>query len=41
MDARGALATAERESYIARVRALARACAEVYLAEVVRAGAFG
>lgn len=39
LDARGALATAERESYIARVRALARGCAEVYLAEVVRAGA--
>jgi glycyl-tRNA synthetase alpha chain len=38
LDARGALATAERESYIARVRALARACAETYLAEVVRAG---
>ncbi|MCS7217038.1 MAG: glycine--tRNA ligase subunit alpha [Candidatus Bipolaricaulota bacterium] len=39
LDARGALATAERETYIARVRALARACAETYLAEVVGARA--
>lgn len=37
LDARGALATAERESYIARVRALARGCAEAYLAEVIGA----
>ena len=37
LDARGALATAERETYIARVRALARACAETYVAEVVGA----
>lgn len=37
LDARGALATAERETYIARVRALARACAETYIAEVVGA----
>ena len=41
LDARGALATAERETYIARVRALARACAETYVAEVVGAQALG
>ncbi len=34
LDARGALATAERESYIARVRALARQCAELYSASL-------
>jgi len=34
LDARGALATAERESYIARVRALARQCAELYTASL-------
>jgi glycyl-tRNA synthetase alpha chain len=39
LDARGALATAERETYIARVRALARACAEAYLREVAGARA--
>lgn len=43
LDARGAISTAERESQIARIRALARACAEGYLAqlEVARAGAVG
>ncbi len=34
LDARGALATTERESYIGRVRALARACAELYLTQI-------
>lgn len=31
LDARGVLSVAERTNYIARVRALAKACAEVYL----------
>jgi glycyl-tRNA synthetase alpha chain len=33
LDARGAISVAERTGYIARVRALARQCAEGYLAE--------
>ncbi len=32
LDARGAVSVAERQSYIDRVRALAKACAEAYLA---------
>jgi len=31
LDARGAVSVAERARYVARVRALARACAEKYL----------
>jgi glycyl-tRNA synthetase alpha chain len=34
LDARGAISTAERTAYIGRVRALAKACAEGYLARV-------
>lgn len=33
LDARGAISVAERTGYIARVRALARQCAEGYLVE--------
>ena len=33
LDARGAISVAERTGYIARVRALARLCAESYLSE--------
>ena len=33
LDARGAISVTERTSYIARVRALARRCAESYLAD--------
>ena len=33
LDARGVIGVAERASYIARVRALARACCEAYVAE--------
>ncbi len=33
LDARGAISVAERTGYIARVRALARQCAENYLSE--------
>ncbi|MEM4408888.1 MAG: glycine--tRNA ligase subunit alpha, partial [Candidatus Caldarchaeum sp.] len=33
LDARGAIGVAERASYIARVRALAKLCAEGYLRE--------
>jgi glycyl-tRNA synthetase alpha chain len=38
LDARGAVSVAERQGYIGRVRALARRCAEVYLAERERLG---
>jgi glycyl-tRNA synthetase alpha chain len=38
LDARGAISVTERQAYIARVRALARACAEGYLAERERLG---
>jgi glycyl-tRNA synthetase alpha chain len=34
LDARGAISVTERESYIARIRALARGCAEGYLAKL-------
>jgi len=33
MDARGAIAVAERQSYIGRIRDLCRQCAEVYVAQ--------
>ena len=33
LDARGAISVAERTGYIARVRALARQCAERYIEE--------
>ena len=33
LDARGAVSVTERTAYIARVRALARRCAESYLAD--------
>jgi glycyl-tRNA synthetase alpha chain len=33
LDARGAISVTERTSYIARVRALARRCAERYVAD--------
>jgi glycyl-tRNA synthetase alpha chain len=42
MDARGAIAVAERQSYIGRIRDLCKACAEAWVAEQgenVRAGA--
>ncbi len=38
LDARGAISVTERQAYIGRVRALARACAEGYLAERERLG---
>ena len=38
LDARGAIGVTERTSYIARVRAMARACAEGYLALRERLG---
>jgi glycyl-tRNA synthetase alpha chain len=38
LDARGAVSVAERQKYIGRVRALARRCAEAYLAERERLG---
>ena len=34
LDARGALSAVERANYILRVRAVAKACCESYLAEV-------
>jgi len=37
LDARGAISVTERESYIARIRALARGCAECYLASLEEA----
>jgi glycyl-tRNA synthetase alpha chain len=33
MDARGAIAVAERQSYIGRIRDLCKACAEAWMAE--------
>ena len=33
MDARGAIAVAERQSYIGRIRDLCKACAEAWVAE--------
>ena len=33
MDARGAIAVAERQSYIGRIRDLCRMCAEAYVAQ--------
>ncbi len=33
MDARGAIAVAERASYIGRIRDLVKACAEAYVAQ--------
>jgi glycyl-tRNA synthetase alpha chain len=38
LDARGAISVTERQAYIGRVRALAKACAEAYLAERERLG---
>ena len=38
LDARGAISVTERQAYIARVRALARGCAQAYLAERERLG---
>jgi glycyl-tRNA synthetase alpha chain len=38
LDARGAISVTERQAYIGRVRAMARACAEGYLAERERLG---
>jgi glycyl-tRNA synthetase alpha chain len=38
LDARGAISVAERQRYIGRVRALAKGCAEGYLAERTRLG---
>jgi glycyl-tRNA synthetase alpha chain len=38
LDARGAISVTERQAYIGRVRALARACAEGYLRERERLG---
>jgi len=38
LDARGAISVSERQRFIGRVRALARACAEGYLAERERLG---
>jgi len=38
LDARGAISVAERQQYIGRVRALARACAEGYVAQRERLG---
>lgn len=38
LDARGAISVTERQAYIGRVRALARLCAESYLAERERLG---
>ncbi|MGC9530131.1 MAG: glycine--tRNA ligase subunit alpha [Candidatus Bipolaricaulaceae bacterium] len=36
LDARGAIAAAERESYVGRIRALARGCAQGYVAQLER-----
>jgi glycyl-tRNA synthetase alpha chain len=38
LDARGAISVTERQAYIGRVRAMARLCAEGYLAERERLG---
>ena len=38
LDARGAISVTERQSFIARVRALARLCAEAYVAQRERLG---
>ncbi|HET6498469.1 MAG TPA: glycine--tRNA ligase subunit alpha, partial [Coriobacteriia bacterium] len=38
LDARGAIAVAERVSFIARVRALAKACCEAYVASLAAVG---
>lgn len=38
LDARGAISVTERQSFIARVRALARMCAEAYVAQRERLG---
>ena len=38
LDARGAISVTERQAYIGRVRALARACAQAYLTERERLG---
>ena len=38
LDARGALSATERAAYILRVRTLAKACCESYLAEVAQKG---
>lgn len=38
LDARGAISVTERQAYIGRVRALAKACAEAYLASRERLG---
>jgi glycyl-tRNA synthetase alpha chain len=38
LDARGAISVAERTGYIARVRALARQCAEAYIKDRERMG---
>ena len=35
LDARGVISVTERQAYIGRVRALARACAEAWLADTV------
>ena len=39
MDARGAIAVAERQSYIGRIRDLCKACAEAWVAAGQNAGA--
>ena len=38
LDARGAISVTERTSYIARVRNMARACAQAYLVQRERLG---
>ncbi|HAL85252.1 MAG TPA: hypothetical protein DCP12_06380, partial [Rhodobiaceae bacterium] len=37
LDARGVISVTERQAYIGRVRALAKACAEAWLADTVLA----
>jgi glycyl-tRNA synthetase alpha chain len=39
LDARGVISPTERQAYIARVRALAKACADAYLATEQGGGA--
>ena len=41
LDARGVISVTERQAYIARVRTLAKACAEAWLENKVAGGANG
>jgi glycyl-tRNA synthetase alpha chain len=41
LDARGVISVTERQAYIGRVRTLAKACAEIWLAEAPDGGGNG